>query len=188
MRHKRRLTGITTQVVQPQLRPPWPFKFVVAMLAVFVGCMIVIDRWFWIIRIAGSSMAPTIFEGDVVVALKRPAGGTRVQRHDVVVARPSERAGLIIKRVIGLPGESVTWNASSVRLDDGAAAAFGLLTDSKGGSHQHQCRIPDHHYFLVGDNSQHTVDSRMFGPLPSALLEGRVWLRLWPTNCFGRIH
>jgi inner membrane protease subunit 1 len=158
------------------------YRCLLALFGMLVAGVVVIDRWFWIIRIAGSSMVPTMTEGDIVVALKRRGARASLQRNDIVVARPSKGAGLIVKRVIGLPGELVAWDANSVRLDDGSAGPLGLAPEGVGASYKCRIQIPDHHYFLVGDNTSHTADSRVFGAVPIGLVEGRVWFRLWPVN------
>jgi signal peptidase I len=106
-----------------------------------------------LMRVAGHSMSPRLRPGDLVF-VERTVGV--LQRGALVAARPSRLDGrAIIKRVAGTPGEDI--------------AVEG----------RHWSLGPQE-FFLMGDASGHSTDSRTFGPVDRGQLIGRVWARLWP--------
>ena len=82
-----------------------------------------------------------------------------ISNGDVVVAQHPSRPGTVCKRVTGLPGDQVLLSGSGK-----------MIT------------VPDGHVWLEGDNPSNSSDSRLYGPLPMALLQGRVVARLWPLR------
>lgn len=83
--------------------------------------------------------------------------------NDIVVCKsPNATYHYICKRVKGMEGDIVEFRGSPFR-------------------------IPRGHVWLEGDNSSQSFDSRNFGPVPIALLEGRIVLRFWPLSSFGRL-
>jgi len=113
-------------------------------------------------------MLPTFGVGDewVLVArlpyLRRPP---YLKRGDLVTAlSPENRNKCICKRVIGLEGDTVCTDPSgTVRSKD------------------EHIVIPKGHVWLAGDNMRHSNDSRYFGPVPLALIQGRLVARIWPN-------
>jgi signal peptidase I len=137
--------------------------------------------------VRGSSMAPGIHDGDRILVDHLSYVLGDVRRGDVAVLRcPLDPDLDYIKRVIGLPGERL-------RIEDGVVWVNGerlpepyLL--------QRDCRssfdltvAPDH-FFVLGDNREHSADSREFGQVPRGLLRGRVDLRVWPPERAGAVR
>ena len=96
-----------------------------------------------------------------------------------------------IKRVIALPGEHVQIMDGKVYingeeldepyLQDGVTTTMGtgLLSDFV---------VPENCVFAMGDNRDHSTDSRAFGCIPLERIEGKVWIRFWPLNLFGEVE
>ncbi len=178
-------------------------------------------------RIPSGSMMPTLLEGDFIFVkkysygLRLPVTETKVietgepQRGDVVVFRlPQDPSVNYIKRVIGLPGDTVeysrhrlTINGETVALEANAEASGGApvyVEDLDGRVHdilvmnpQFSTRdntyvVPDGHYFVMGDNRDRSKDSRFIGPIAEEFLVGeavRIWMHFVPWNMpdWGRI-
>lgn len=113
----------------------------------------------------GPSMLPTLdTRGNAVLISLFHHGGRFVQRGDLVsYVHPMHRNIRGIKRVIGLPGDLV------LRDTPGEDHGEGLLL-----------RVPEGHCWIVGDNLNWSRDSRHFGPLPLALIRGKVMARIKP--------
>jgi inner membrane protease subunit 1 len=119
-------------------------------------------------------MLPTLnARGDVVLLSPRPVRRGDVQIGDIVVARsPVNPRHTVCKRVAGLPGGRVDpWAGGG----QGAAAPAPTIP------------IPPGHVWLQGDNAANSTDSRVYGPVPLALLRGRVRWRVWPPAQAGRV-
>jgi signal peptidase I len=136
--------------------------------------------------VRGASMNPGIHDGDRILVdhLSYMFGGVR--RGDVVVLRcPVDPSLDYIKRVIGLPGDEV-------RIEDGSVYVNGALLDEPYvASPDRRSKLlekvaPDH-YFVLGDNREHSSDSREFGQVARQLLRGRVDLRVWPPERAGSV-
>ena len=125
-------------------------------------------------------MEPSLCDGDLLLALK-PRGSLR--RGRIVVIRMPDEAGpeWQVKRVVGLPGECL-------RLEDGLLFINGIPhrepylqgLPAYLGLEGASFAIGDDHYFVMGDNRAHSVDSRTFGPIDADLIVGVVAARLWP--------
>lgn len=149
------------------------------------------------------SMMPTVNPGEYVLIDKISPRFNDYQRGDIVVFQPPEGFGQggvpFIKRVIGLPGDTVSLEnghvfvtragGNPVRLDepyilraiDGGAAPT-LPKDSGGTS---SWTIAAGTYFVMGDNRPESQDSRFFGAVHRELIVGRAWLRYFPLNRVG---
>lgn len=128
--------------------------------------------------VRGSSMEPCLHDGDRLVVDRVTYSIAEVGRGDVVVLRyPRDPEVDFVKRVVGLPGESV-------RLCDGELFVDGVRLDGFGCIRDHAdfgpLRVPAGQYFVLGDNRPISCDSRDFGLVPGELLKGRVRARFWP--------
>lgn len=147
-----------------------------------------------------TSMTPTIVDGDYVLIDKLSPHWQAYGRGDVVVFQPPERyetGGIpFVKRVIGLPGDTVHLTDGRVVLmaaggepvtlsepyvshgADGAVVPT-LPTDGTGTD---TWVVPDGSYFVMGDNRTNSVDARSFGPIAAESLVGRAWFRYFPLD------
>ncbi|XP_051885340.1 mitochondrial inner membrane protease subunit 1 isoform X2 [Pristis pectinata] len=120
-----------------------------------------------IVVCSGPSMEPTIKSYDVIISEKLSRQFYRIEKGDVIIAKsPNDPKMNICKRVIGLEGDKVSTS--------GPLDAFK--------SHRY---VPKGHVWLEGDNLQNSTDSRNYGPVPYALIRGRVCFKIWPPHEFG---
>ena len=106
----------------------------------------------------------------------------------VVVCDPRRREERYLKRVVGLPGESISLRDGLLIVDDAHFPEPYLrgLPPSLGLEEGHWELGPGE-YFVMGDNRAHSTDSRNFGAVHQRLIVGRAWLRVWPIGRWGRI-
>jgi signal peptidase I len=145
--------------------------------------------------VIGSSMSPTLEDKDEVFVEKVsrlfPSG---LRRGDIVTADSFRDAGhhdeiMIIKRIIGLPGEQITIRGGFVYIDgqllDEPYLEEGVMTSE----HAHEYAdmlLGDREYYLLGDNRMNSRDSRDVGPVAQGEIEGKLFFRLFPFERIGR--
>ena len=129
-------------------------------------------------------MLPTMsLSGDVV--LIRRLHSSAYQRGDVVVAASVLNPRLMVcKRIVALPGDTITVHKPTPEQPFPAASAFPYSPSSSAAV---EFTLPSGHCWLQGDNTPNSSDSRLYGPVPLAMLVGRVDYRLWPVTLAGRI-
>lgn len=98
-----------------------------------------------------------------------------------------------IKRVIGLPGEHIQINDGKVYINneelDEPYLQENVTTNIKPESQPYyDLIVPDNCVFVMGDNRDYSTDSRAFGCIPLEKIEGKVWIRFWPLNLFGKVN
>ena len=131
--------------------------------------------------VRGWSMAPILLPGDYLLVDTMAYRSSAPQRGDVVLVRdPYTPHRLLVKRVVALPGETVTEDAD------------GLVHVVGGGSPTTRTdrplwRLGEGEYFLVGDGEALSRDSRSFGPVRRDGILGRVWLVYWPPGRWKRL-
>lgn len=131
----------------------------------------------------GASMAPTFASGEYLIVDELSYHFKKPVRGEVVVFRyPDDPSKFFIKRIIGLPGESVVLKDSEVAIIKGEEVIVLDESYIKQENSYGQVRIDltPEEYFVMGDNRDVSSDSRIWGPLNDRLLEGRVILRLLP--------
>lgn len=139
-------------------------------------------------RVEGQSMEPNLHSDQRLVVEKVSYRFHGPQRFDVVVLKlPSQGEELLIKRVVGLPGETV-------EIHDGLVYVNGLPLDEpfvQGGTYpgrQGSVIVPPLHIYVLGDNRNHSNDSRSFGPVPIENVVGRAWVSYWPPEDVGLVE
>ena len=154
-----------------------------------------------VFEIPSGAMEPTILIGDRVLVNELAYSHRSVHRGDIVVFRrpADENCGGapvtdLIKRVIGLPGETISLSSSSYVVIDGKLLNETWLPDSAQGitfpgpagpaySLDKPYVIPRGDYFVMGDNRTDSCDSRYWGPIPKSLIVGKVeWLLRRPAT------
>jgi signal peptidase I len=137
-------------------------------------------------RIASSSMAPALLPGDRVVVNRLAYHDDPIQPGDVVAFTDPEHPGRVaIKRVVAMPGDTIAIYAGALFVNNRRQREDYLGDSATGGGYFGPTTVPDGHVFVLGDNRVNSVDSRFSGPLPTALVLGRVAARLWPPHRVG---
>ena len=140
--------------------------------------------------IPSGSMIPTLQIGDRIVVSKISFPIEGVQRGDIVVFRRPAADKVdpsiedLVKRVIGLPGETI-WSSKGHVYINGKMLSEPYLPPGDLTYHIKRQTIPKGDYFLMGDNRGDSYDSRFFGPVPGSLFIGKVVLRFYPFSRFA---
>lgn len=135
------------------------------------------------LRIYGSSMAPTLAEGNIVVSFK----GSTFKTGDVIAFYYNNK--VLVKRVIAGPGSWVDISEDGVVSVDGQVLDEPYVSELSRG----ECnlsfpyQVPDGRYFVLGDNRPTSVDSRLstLGSVSDEQIIGQVFARIWPPNEIG---
>ena len=135
-------------------------------------------------RVYGQSMEPSLHTDERLVVEKLSYRFHGPRRGDIIVLHdPSGGSELLIKRVIGLPGERVTLADGRVYID-GARLDEPYLSKPTV-SHTRSWLVPPLAVFVMGDNRGASRDSRVFGPVPLDQIVGRAVFRYWPLDEVG---
>ncbi len=102
----------------------------------------------------------------------------------VVVVSPQPSRKRLVKRVIGLPGDTLEI-ADGVVMINGRTISENYILGSP--RDRDALRIPLDHYFVMGDNRPHSNDSNSFGPVHRSQIVGKAWLAYWPPEEFGTV-
>lgn len=148
------------------------------------------------VHVIGYSMVPTLNNDDYVVASKIDLRlGAHLERGDIVILRdPFDSSQDFVKRVIGLPGERLRIADSHVYIDDRLLVEPYLangepwVTNNNwpvGGTPNCGSVIPAGYYFVMGDNRNHSSDSRTFGCIRLDQIESRALFRVLPLDKVG---
>ncbi len=157
---------------------------VFVLFIVFVAQPVVVD---------GSSMVPELQNGERLIVNKlvyyniKSFSWGHIERGDIVVFwYPHDPSKSFVKRVIGLPGEEV-------EIRDGQVFINGQLLQEPYLSAEKNQSIPiykstqvkDHHYFVMGDNRDNSLDSRRWGLVPEKYIYGKAFFRYWKPSNLG---
>jgi signal peptidase I len=169
---------------------------VVALLLAVLLRLFVVQSYF----IPSSSMEPTLRVGDRILVNKLSYVFHGVDRGDIVVFSrpPHENCGGtpvpdLVKRVIGLPGETISLSGHGRVVIDGKvlhetwlpASEQGMTYPGPSGTSydlDHPYKIPPNDYYVMGDNRGDSCDSRYWGPISKSLIVGKVDVRIWPLS------
>lgn len=148
-------------------------------------------------QINGKSMLPGFFDGEFLLTDKFSYRFNDPSRGDVIIfhaptdARcPQEIQCDFVKRIIGLPGEVVEIKGGNVFIDGEQLPelylASGSTTISRTGD-SIRFELKTSEYFVLGDNRDHSSDSRAWGTVPAENIVGKAWVRYWPLQRLGII-
>ncbi len=167
------------------------FKYLVIAFLIMLPIRLFVAEPF---VVSGESMSPTFNDGDYLVIDKLAYAHSEPQRNDVIVFRyPLDPSLYYIKRVVGLPGETVEVEGGvvSITAPDGTRHILN-------GSHLASTDIGDDappepiittlasdEYFVLGDDRDASSDSRDWGPLSAKFIVGRAYLRVLPLSEVG---
>lgn len=160
-------------------------KIVLISMAIVIPIRIFIAQPY---IVSGSSMDPTFKDKDYIIVDQLSYRLHEPERQDVIIFRyPKDPSQFFIKRVIGLPGETVTINGGVVTIKD--TADDTLLLEEPYIVHEKidstSLTLGEEEYFVMGDNRRSSLDSRIWGPLPRNLIIGEAFVRLLPSANLG---
>lgn len=153
----------------------------VAAIAVLVATL-----WMPVLQIYGTSMKPTLEEGNIVVSVKSP----NINRGDIIGFYYNNK--LLVKRVIAMPGDTIDID------EDGNVTVNGSMLDEPYVDEKAlgDCdidlpyEVPDERYFVMGDNRSNSLDSRnsAIGCVFKDQIAGKLVFLVWPIKSFGGIN
>lgn len=132
------------------------------------------------VRVDGDSMNKTFKNGDILILYKL----SKIKRFDVIVLHEEKDNEKIIKRVIGMPGDTVAIKDGEIYINDEKIDdeyAYGMTSDYD------RITLESDEYFILGDNRLISKDSRYFGPVKEKEIKGKVIFRIFPFAKFGKI-
>ncbi len=142
--------------------------------------------------VSGSSMDPTFENGEYLIVDEISYRFDEPERGDVIIFKyPKDPSKYFIKRIIGLPGETVTISATRVHIttSKGEELDEQIILDEAYLSHptlgSSSLTLDADEYFVMGDNRPASSDSRIWGPLPRDHIIGRALVRLLPIGRVG---
>lgn len=166
----------------------WIFKIAVTCLLAFVGV------WYFGQQVStvGDSMNPVLRNGDVVLVNRIIYNATTPKRGDIIVFKPkgNENAHYYIKRIVGLPGESVEIIENRIYIDGEKLDEDYVATDIDDvGIVSEKIQLAGDEYFVLGDNRKSSEDSRNadVGNVKREYIYGKAWMILSPKKDFGLV-
>lgn len=160
-------------------------RFTLVVLAIIIPIRVFIAQPF---IVNGESMMPTLENGDYLIIDEISYNRIEPSRGEVIVFRyPTNHKRFLIKRIIGLPGESITIEGSKVSIIKNDGTNIQLEEEYLNGdfSTYGSWELSDDQYFVMGDNRRNSSDSRAWGLLDKDLIIGRTFLRLFPVTDIG---
>jgi len=168
-------------------------KFLVSFLeTVVVALVISIVLYIFVMtphEVIGNSMHPTYKNGEYLMANRISYRIGEPKRGDVVIFRYSETQDFI-KRVIGLPGDTVMLKDGELYINDKRLDESDYLSSTvytNGGEYLKEGEsktLSEGEYFVCGDNRPHSSDSRVFGPIEEDAIKGKAWIVYFPFSEF----
>lgn len=159
---------------------------VYALITVAAVAVLVATLWMPVLQIYGSSMSPTLEEGDIVITVKTG----ELQCSDIVGFYYGNK--LLVKRNIAGTGSWVDMDESGRIYVDGIALEEPYVDSLSVGNAdiEFPYQVPEEKYFLVGDHRSVSVDSRhsVVGCISEEYIVGKIVFRIWPLNRFGWIE
>lgn len=163
----------------------WVEPIVIAVILALIIRTFVMQAF----KIPTGSMRPTLIEGDRILVNKFIYKFKKPERGDIIVfLSPEDKKKDFIKRLVGLPGESLEIANGLILVDGKAVDADSVIKEryyyNRGdfGAEGQEIKIPQDAYYALGDNSISSRDSRYWGFLPKKYLLGKAFLIYWPLT------
>ena len=163
----------------------WGAVVVGALLAALVIKTFLFQAYF----IPSSSMTETLQVRDRILVNKLSYQFGNIDRSDIIVFHRPDNAPQgdteeFIKRVVGLPGETIHAEAGIVYIND-RPLDEPYLRENELTLNLPALVVPEGHLFVMGDNRRNSADSRVFGTIDQDLIVGEAFIRVWPPSQFG---
>jgi len=133
------------------------------------------------IKVNGTSMYDTLNHKDTMILNKIDVKINKLERFDIVVIETGDT--YIIKRVIGLPGETIKYQNGKLYINGKKVKDPYYKNDNT--SDFESVKIPKNHYYVLGDNRTDSIDSRIIGPVSLESIKGTTKLIIFPFRNFG---
>jgi len=166
------------------------FLFELIQIAAISLAIIIPVRYFLIqpFYVKGASMEPNFFDHEYLIIDELSFRLRQPERGEIIVFRyPNDPSQFFIKRVIGLPGETIEIGGGQIKVfNDDLPNGYALPEDeylqNVYTATNRTVTLKENQYYVLGDNRTSSLDSRYFGPLDGGAIVGRVWLRGWPLD------
>lgn len=167
-------------------------KIVIISLAIIIPIRYFLIQPFFV---KGASMDPNFYDGDYLIIDEISYRFSEPQRGEVVIFRyPLDPSQFFIKRIIGLPGETVEIIEGEIFIyNENIPNGKIILDESEYLEDSYtpgnlKITLEEDEYFVLGDNRLASSDSRRWGELNRKYITGRAWIRAWPFNRAGTIN
>lgn len=156
-------------------------SFIIIILTIILVRLFIVTP----VRVDGPSMNDTLHDGDILLLDKYD---NKYERFEIVVFNYNGER--LIKRVIGLPGEVISYKNNKLYINGNEIEDnYGLgYTENFELKDLNLTKIPDNEYLVMGDNRNDSLDSRYFGTISKDKILGSVKYRLFPFNKFGKVN
>lgn len=165
----------------------------VYLLCVLIATYLIIHYVGQRTEVQGSSMEPTLQDGDNLIVDKITYRFREPQRYDIIVFPfQYKEETYYIKRIIGMPGETVRidWDGTIYIDGEELYESYGLEVIQDPGRAAEEIVLGDEEYFVLGDNRNNSTDSRAqaVGNIQKDNIIGRAWVRIYPFGKFGKLR
>jgi len=182
-------TSFRQQPPPPSQPLRWGIRDWLRDLAIALAlAMVIVLFLYQPVKVEGTSMAPLLKDQERIFINKFVYRFEPIDRGDVVVFwYPLDHSKSFIKRVVGLPGETVDIRRGRVFVGGRLLREPYVLPDYLDNASYAPVRVPPGHYFVMGDHRDSSNDSRMFGPVARRYIYGKAVFAYWPVDRFGAI-
>jgi signal peptidase I len=170
------------------------FAWEIAKIVIIALIIVVPIRYFLFqpFFVRGQSMEPNFEDGDYLIIDEISYRFRDPQRGEVVVFKyPNDPSQRYIKRIIGLPGETIEIEGGQLIISKDTEEALdesSYLSSSVFTQGEVQFSLGEDEYFVLGDNRESSSDSRRWGPLPKENIVGKVFFRAWPFVALAKFE
>ena len=163
---------------------------------VVIVVVVVLIRTFIItpVVVSGDSMKPNLINGEMLLVRKIGYNSSTIERFDIVVIKVIDENGNeeeIIKRIIGLPGEHISYKNNKLYVNDELVEESYIFRNTNDFNLEEICtcsNIPEGKYLVLGDNRPISKDSRSIGLIDEKDIVGKAVVRIWPITRIGGIY
>lgn len=156
------------------------------LITVAAAAVLVATLWMPVLQIYGTSMSPTLNEGNIVVSVKSPS----IDHGDIIGFYYNNK--LLVKRVVAMPGETVDIDENGTVFINGEPLDEPYVPEKSLGDCDIELpyEVPAERYFLLGDNRENSLDSRKsaIGCVSKDQIVGKLVFSVWPLSDFGKIN